>query len=68
MITGASLSRVLSIARIMRLKVSRTQAGGHNDLVSAVSWENGCLLSGSDDQSVQRWGSDGQQSSQVSQT
>ena len=51
----------------MRLKVSRTQTGGHTDLVSAVSWENGCLLSGSDDQSVQRWGADGQQSSQVSQ-
>ena len=49
----------------MRLKVSHNTGAVHAELVSAVSWEGGTLLSGSDDQTVQRWSADGQHGNQV---
>ena len=49
----------------MRLTVSHNAGAVHTELASAVSWEGGSLLSGSDDQTVQRWSADGQHANQV---
>lgn len=52
----------------MRLKVSHSIGKGHLELASAVSWEGGHLVSGSEDQTVQRWTTAGQHSGQVCTT
>jgi WD40 repeat protein len=49
----------------MRLVILHNNGKGHRELVSAVSWDGGHLVSGSDDQTVQRWTAEGQQSGQV---
>ncbi|DBA75301.1 hypothetical protein WJX77_003211 [Trebouxia sp. C0004] len=49
----------------MRLVMLHNNGKGHRELASAVSWDGGHLVSGSDDQTVQRWTAEGQQSGQV---
>lgn len=49
----------------MRFNISYNTGKTHAELVSAVSWEGGVLVSGSDDQTVQRWSGSGQHETQV---
>ncbi len=49
----------------MRLVILHNNGKGHRELASAVSWDGGHLVSGSDDQTVQRWTAEGHQSGQV---
>ena len=50
----------------MRLQISHNTGKGHLALATAVSWDGAHLVSGSDDQTVQRWTAGGQHSGQVS--
>ena len=49
----------------MRFVVSQCTGTGHSETVTAVSWDGSSLVSGSDDQTVQRWSASGQHNGQV---
>lgn len=49
----------------MRFVVAPYTGHEHAGIVSAVSWDGSSLVSGSDDQTVQRWSAAGQHSGQV---
>ena len=49
----------------MRFNVTYVVGKQHAELASAVSWDNGSLVSGSDDQTVQRWSGSGLHQGQV---